>query len=110
MKVYPTAASHRLAKVAGRDVLVTLPAPKNMGYKSGLPRMDVAKGLANGHLRGAGVVHTLYEGPSRLKVEVLRHTNIERKWVGKRVGEVAPIVSTAKPARIAYGTSAAAAK
>ena len=95
MKTYPFAASHRSAKHVGPGGDVTLPAPK---IKSKLPRMDVVKGSKPCELRGAGVTHERYAGPSHLKVEMLRHTNIERKWIGKRVGSVQPIVTERREA------------
>ena len=112
MKNIPFAASHRLAKHVGPGGNVTLPAPKNKGYKSDLPKMQVRHQgqYHGGEIRGAGIVHEMYKGPSALKVERLRHENINRKWVGKRPGAVAPIVNTARPARIEWGTSARDAK
>jgi hypothetical protein len=98
------AASHRSAKHVGPGGIVTLPAPT---IKSDLPRMVVDRSPKPNELRGAGIVHEMYPGPSKLKVEHLRHVNCHRVWLGKRVGEAQPIVTRAKPARIAYGTSAA---
>ena len=95
MKVYPTAASHRLAKHVGPGGNVTLPAPK---IKSKLPPMEVSRGSKPCELRGAGVTHERYAGPSALKVEVLRHTNVNRKWIGKRTGSVQPIVTERREA------------
>lgn len=93
MKPAPFAASHRLAKHVGPGGIVTLPTPKNKGYKSDMPRMTVDRSTKPNELRGAGIVHERYAGPSRLKVEVLRHTNIERRWIGKRAGSEQPIVT-----------------
>ena len=108
MRQPPFAASHRLATHVGPGGIISLPAPKNKGYKSGLPPMKVRHEgqYHGGEIRGAGIVHEMYKGPSHLKVEHLRHVHCNRVWTRVRPDAVAPIVNTTKPARIAYGTSA----
>lgn len=99
-KTTPFAASHRPAKHVGPGGNVTLPTPKNKGYKSDLPKMQVRHDgqCHGGEIRGAGIVHEMYKGPSALKVERLRHENIDRVWVGKRAGSVQPIVTARREA------------
>lgn len=95
-KLAPFAAAHRAAKHVGPGGIIRLPAPK---IKSDLPKLTVDRSERPSELRGQGIVYERYTGPSPLKVEILRHTFIERKWMGKRAGSAQPIVNDRVEAR-----------